>query len=78
MAVRDISAGEELSWSYTNPLWPRPRVQAELQTTWLFSCTCPLCQDPTELHTHYSQVGGRIYTARVQAAWFWKLPNSED
>ena len=54
VAVRDIKAGEELSWNYSNILFCRHQRQEHLQSSWLFECGCERCGDPTELGLHYS------------------------
>ena len=54
VAAGEIKAGEELSWNYSNILFCRQQRQEHLQSTWLFSCGCERCRDPSELGLHYS------------------------
>ena len=42
-AVRDISAGEELTLSYINPVMSRRDRIRRLKQTWGFDCACRLC-----------------------------------
>lgn len=47
-ALRDIAQGEELSYSYLDPLsTPLQKDRhAALRSQWGFTCTCPICADP--------------------------------
>lgn len=48
-ALRDILPGEELSYSYLDPLsTPHHKDRhAALSSQWGFTCTCPICADPS-------------------------------
>merc|ERR1719397_1208689 len=73
---RPVSVGEELTWSYTNVLQPQAATLSKHLDTWMFRCTCPRCDDPTELGLRYSQreeikeekVDDAILMAEVMAA----------
>ena len=54
VALTHIRRGEELTWSYSNILLPRDQRQSHLESTWLFSCSCPRCSDQEELGLNYS------------------------
>ncbi|OTA94576.1 hypothetical protein M434DRAFT_10527 [Hypoxylon sp. CO27-5] len=43
LAVRDITAGEELTIAYYDPLQPRSVRQEKLQHEWGFQCSCARC-----------------------------------
>ncbi|KAK3680889.1 hypothetical protein B0T22DRAFT_474324 [Podospora appendiculata] len=45
VAIRDITAGEEITISYIEPL-PSQARKAKLLRTWGFTCTCSLCTSP--------------------------------
>ncbi|KAF1958018.1 SET domain-containing protein [Byssothecium circinans] len=42
-ALKDIKAGEELTFSYGFSQLPRDERLDALESTWGFTCTCPLC-----------------------------------
>lgn len=46
-ALRDVSPGEELTYSYLDPLSSAPYADraALLASQWGFSCACPICAD---------------------------------
>ncbi|SPO04076.1 uncharacterized protein DNG_06759 [Cephalotrichum gorgonifer] len=48
-ALRDIPAGEELTYTYVDPLSEAPHKdrQPYLASQWEFTCTCPLCATPS-------------------------------
>ncbi|XP_076687104.1 SET domain-containing protein SmydA-8 isoform X2 [Andrena cerasifolii] len=48
-ATLPISAGEELTMSYTSLFWDTTLRRQFLSTTKHFSCACKRCSDPTEL-----------------------------
>ena len=48
-AQKKISAGEEITITYTGLLTSQPAKQEKLANVWFFTCTCPRCSDPTEL-----------------------------
>ena len=48
-----IQKGEEVTITYTNLLRSTFERRAKLEHFWHFTCTCPRCQDPTELGKNY-------------------------
>ncbi|KAF2646373.1 SET domain-containing protein [Massarina eburnea CBS 473.64] len=42
-ALKDLKPGEELTFSYGFPQLPRDERVKALESTWGFTCTCPLC-----------------------------------
>lgn len=55
-ATVDISKGEHITTSYTDPMWGTANRQLYLRTSKYFKCTCDRCKDPTELGTHLSSL----------------------
>ena len=55
-AQKKISAGEEITITYTGLLTYQPEKQEKLANVWFFTCTCPRCSDPTELGSYTSCV----------------------
>lgn len=55
-ASRSIKSGEELTTSYTNPLWNTQSRRTHLQMTKQFLCQCRRCQDRTEFGSHLAAV----------------------
>ena len=55
-AQKKISAGEEITITYTGLLTSQPAKQEKLANVWFFTCTCPRCSDPTELGSYTSSV----------------------
>ena len=49
MTCSEVENQDELSLSYTNPLYSTPMRQAILHQTKHFQCICQRCQDPQEL-----------------------------
>nr|XP_033325103.1 SET domain-containing protein SmydA-8-like isoform X1 [Megalopta genalis] len=47
-AARPISAGDELTMSYTSLFWDTTRRRRFLSVTKRFACACKRCSDPTE------------------------------
>nr|XP_016928680.1 SET domain-containing protein SmydA-8 [Drosophila suzukii] len=74
---RFIAAGEILYNCYTNVLLGTEERRQILREGKCFDCTCPRCQDPTELGTHMSSFicshcscrGGYIVRQRETGTW---------
>ena len=74
-AQKKISAGEEITITYTGLLTFQAAKQEKLSNVWFFTCTCPRCSDPTELASYTSSVfcpgcakRGVLLPGKVQAA----------
>ena len=55
-AQRKISAGEEITITYTGLLTYQAAKQEKLANVWFFTCSCARCSDPTELGSYTSSV----------------------
>ncbi|XP_075223000.1 SET domain-containing protein SmydA-8-like isoform X2 [Lycorma delicatula] len=55
-ARRDISAGQSITYNYTNILHNTITRREHLLETKYFLCSCERCKDPTELGTHLSSL----------------------
>lgn len=47
IALREIAPNEEILTAYIDTTLPKPLRQTALRETYLFSCACQLCSDPT-------------------------------
>ena len=55
-ASRFIKKGEQLSITYSDPMWGTSIRQVHLQETKFFQCKCARCIDPCELNTDFSSI----------------------
>ncbi|KAK7070870.1 hypothetical protein SK128_003136 [Halocaridina rubra] len=55
-ATVNISKGEHITTSYTDPMWGTANRQLHLRTSKYFKCTCDRCKDATEMGTHLSSL----------------------
>jgi len=56
IAQSPIMEGEQIWTRYTTPQLGSYQRVADLKKTWHFTCTCPRCEDPTELGSMMSAV----------------------
>jgi len=54
IATVDIEAGVEICTNYKSPTLGNSARQPAFQSLWNFQCSCPRCDDPTELGTYAS------------------------
>ena len=48
----DIKRGEEITIQYISHLFSNILRREEIVSNWMFQCSCPRCEDPSELGTH--------------------------
>ena len=48
----DIKRGEEITIQYISHLFSNILRREEIVSNWMFECSCPRCEDPSELGTH--------------------------
>ncbi|KAG7194813.1 SET domain-containing protein 5 [Scheffersomyces spartinae] len=78
IAARDIKAGEELTTTYVNPLYPVQQRQRELRVNWGFVCGCQRCKDEAKSRERRKSSTGSQGHSKAEIKQMLQSVNDDD